>query len=111
MKAIQLKRSFLFRFILLKQWPHYKEVETNILIGIYLMNCDLERCSCNTLSAYLSKIHRTPHKKTLLATLRKFKEGEFIRVNGRGPGTSIHLTIAAELYLFELEAKLKRYRN
>ena len=106
MKAIQLKRFFLFRFILLKLWPHYTEVETNILIGIYLMNCDFERCSCNTLSAYLSKMHRTPHKKTLLATLRKFKQDGVTRITGKGRGTNNHLTMDGTLYLARLEEKL-----
>ena len=107
MKATQLKRSFLFRHVLLKQWEHYTEVETNVLIGICLMNNSSERCSCNTLFEYLSKVHRTPYKKTLLSTLRKFKQEGMIRVLGKGPGTKIHLTTAANLYLFELERKLK----
>ena len=108
MKFTHLKRSFLFRKILLKEWPHYTEVETNVLIAIYLMKCDLERCSCNTLSAYLSKVHRTPHKKTLLATLRKFKQEGVIRKIGKGPGTKLHLTMDGNLYLMRLEDKVRR---
>ena len=108
MKFTHLKRSFLFRKILLEEWPHYTEVETNVLIAIYLMNCDLERCSCNTLSAYLSKVHRTPHKKTLLATLRKFKQEGITRVTGKGPGTRIYLTMDGTLYLIGLEKKLRK---
>ena len=108
MKLTHLKQSFLFRNILLKEWPHYTEVETNVLIAIYLMNCDLERCSCNTLCAYLSKVHRTPHKKTLLATLRKFKQEGVIRKIGKGPGTKIHLTMDSIIYLSNLEKSITR---
>ena len=108
MKFTHLNRSFLFRKILLKEWPHYTEVETNVLIAIYLMNCNLERCSCNTLSEYLSMVHRTPHKKTLLATLRKFKREGVTRVTGKGPGTKIHLTMDGNLYLYRLEEKVSR---
>ena len=110
MKFTHLKRSFLFRKILLKEWPHYTEVETNVLIAIYLMNCDLERCSCNTLSAYLSKVHRTPHKKTLLAILRKFKQEGVIRKIGKGPGTKILLTMDGTFYLQRLEEKIRRIK-
>lgn len=110
MKITQLKRSFLFRYILLKQWQHYTEVETNILMGIYLMNTSFKRCSCNTLFEYLSKVHRTPYKKALLSTLRKFKQEGLIRVLGKGPGTKIHLTNDANLYLLRLEEKLKNLR-
>ena len=107
MRATNLKRSFLFRYILLKQWRHYTEVETNVLIGIHLMNQKSERCSCNTLFKYLSKVHRTPYKKKLLFILRKFKEDGMIRILGKGPGTKIKLTTDAILHLFQLEEKLR----
>ena len=110
MKITYLKRSFFFRRVLAKGWPKYSEVETNVMIGIYLMNNSFERCSCNTLFAYLSKVHRTPYKKTLLATLRKFKQEGIIRVSCKGPGTKIHLTMEGTLYLIRLEEKLRRVR-
>jgi hypothetical protein len=110
MRATQIKRSFLFRYVLLKQYSNYTEVETNILIGIYIMNERYERCSCNTLFEYLSKVHRTPYKKTLLTTIRKFKQEEMIRVYSKGPGTKIHLTMDGKLYLHNLEERLRRVR-
>ena len=110
MKLTYLNRSFFFRSTLLKVGRHYSEVETNGLIGIYLMNCDLIRCSCNTLTVFLSKMHRTPYKKTLLATLRKFKQDGIIRQTGKGRGTNMHLTIEGNLYLFRLEGKVRRVK-
>ena len=110
MKLTYLNRFFLFRSILLKQGQHYTEVETNVLIGIYLMNSDLVRCSCNTLTVYLSKMHRTPYKKTLLATLQKFKQDGVIRQTGKGRETNMHLTIEGKMYLFRLEGKISMVR-
>ena len=110
MKFINLKQSFLFRSILLKEGQHYTEVETNVLIAIYLMNCNLERCSCNTLSAYLLKVHRTPHRKTFLATLRKFKQDGVIRQMGKGRETNMNLTMDGTLYLYRLEGKVSMVR-
>lgn len=107
MRATQLKRSFYYRYVLRKEYKPYTEVETNVMVGIYIMNETGERCSCNTLFAYLSKVHRTPYKKTLLATLRKFKQEGIIRVISKGPGTKIHLTIQGTLYLLGLEEKLR----
>lgn len=108
MKITHLKRSFLFRKILLKEWQHYTEVETNVMVGIYIMNETGERCSCNTLFTHLSAVHRTPYKKTLLATLRKFKQEGIIRLISKGPGTKIRLTMDGTLYLLGLEKKLRR---
>ena len=103
MRVTNLKRSFLFRQILLKREDHYTEVETNVLIGIYLMNNKYLRCSCNTLFKYLSSVHRTPYKKTLLLTLKKFRQEGMINKNGKGLTTKIHLTLKGELHLYELE--------
>ena len=110
MKITHLKRSFLFRKILLKEWQHYTEVETNVMVGIYIMNEIGERCSCNTLFAHLSAVHRTPYKKTLLATLRKFKQDGVIRVTSKGPGTKIHLTMDGTLYLLNLERRIRNIK-
>jgi len=110
MKFTYLKRSFLFRKILLKEWQHYTEVETNVMVGIYIMNETGERCSCNTLFAHLSAVHRTPYKKTLLATLRKFKQDGVIRVTSKGPGTKIHLTMDGTLYLLNLERRIRNIK-
>lgn len=107
MKVTQLKRTFLFRYVLLKQWQHFTEVETNILIAIYLMNIKCERCTCNILFKYLSKYHRTPYRKTLLFTIRKFKQDGMIRIIGKGAGIKIHLTIDGNLYLMRLEEKIR----
>jgi hypothetical protein len=85
------------------------EVETNVvLIAIYLMNCDLERCSCNTLSAYLSKVHRIPNKKKhCWQHYASLKQEGVIRKIGKGPGTKIHLTMDGNLYLMRLEDKVR----
>lgn len=107
MRATQLKRSLIFRFILLNKIDHFTEVETHTLIAIYLMNIDYQRCSGNTLFKYLSKIHRTPYRKRLLLTLRNFKETGIIRLSGKGPGTNLFLTEHGKQYLFDLERKLK----
>lgn len=107
MKITNIKRVFLFRYVLNKEWPNYTEVQTNVMIGIYLMNQKFERCSCNTLIDYLSKVCRTPNKKTLLSTIRKFKEDDIVRIYGKGAGTKIKLTTDGELYLTRLEEKLK----
>lgn len=107
MRATQLKRSLLFRYVLMKQFDHYSEVETHILTSIYLMNVDHKRCSGNTLFKYLSKIHRTPSKKKLLLIVKKFKEQERVRRYGKGPGTNLVLTEHGKQYLFDLERKLK----
>jgi hypothetical protein len=110
MRATQLKRILLFRKILNKEVDHYTEVETNILIGIYIMNIEHKRCSGNTLFNYLSKINRTPYKKKLLLTIRKFKQEEMIRTFGKGAGTNILLTLEAKLILFRLEEKMRSVR-
>lgn len=110
MEPTQLKRIFLFRSILQKKDNHYTEVETNIMIAIYLMSKKLERCSGNTLFVYLSKIYRTPSKKKLLATIRKLKEKEMIEVTSKGAGLKIHLRIKGVNYLMELEDNLRRVR-
>lgn len=110
MKTIQLKRSFLFRHILVKQWNQYSEVETNVLIGIFLMNEGLERCSCNTLFEYLAKVRRTPYKKKLLATIRKLKSDGMVRILRKGPGTNMLLTTDGKLYLIDLEEKLRQIK-
>lgn len=110
MIATELKRHFLFRKILNKELNHYTEVETNILIGIYIMNIEHNRCSGNTLFNYLSKINRTPYKKKLLLTIRKFKQEGMIKKFGKGAGTNILLTLEAKLNLFRLEEKMRRVR-
>jgi len=107
MRVTNLKRSFFFRQILLKREDYYTEVETNVLIGIYLMNNKYLRCSGNTLFKFLSAVHRTPYKKTLLITLKKFKQEGMINKNGKGLSTKIYLTLKGTLYLIELEEKLK----
>ena len=107
MRLTQLKRIFLFRYVLSKQFDHYTEVETNVLMGIFAMEEKCERCSCNTLLEYLSKMHRTPYKKTLLLTIRKLKENGMIRSINKGPATKIHTTLKGLLHLMELEKKLK----
>lgn len=110
MNPTQLNRIFFFRTILSEEFNKYSEVETNVLIGIYLMNKKYERCSSKTLSEFLSKIHRTPNKKTLLASIRKFKMEDMIRICRAGQGIKMHLTMHGILYLFELEKKLKMLR-
>ena len=107
MTATQLKRSLLFRYILIKQFDHYSEVETHILISIYLMNNDGKRCSCNTLFAFLSKIHRTPYKKKLILILKKLKEQDRIKSFGKGSGTNLIITEYGRQYLFHLERKIR----
>lgn len=107
MEVTKLKQVFLYRYLIGKECPHYSEVETNVMIGIYLMNKKYERCSCNTLFEYLSKVHRTPYRKTLLSTIRKFKEDGVIRINGSGINKSLKLNAIGQLYLIELEKKLK----
>ena len=111
MKTTNIKRAFLFRHVLNKEWPHYTEVQTNVMIGICLMNEKYDRCSCNTLIDYLNKVHRTPYRKSLLSTIRKFKEDGIVRIYGKGAGTKIHLTTEGQLYLSRLEEKLKRVRS
>lgn len=106
MTATQLKRSLLFRYILMKQFDHYSEVETHILVGIYLMNNDGKRCSCNTLFTFLSKIHRTPYKKKLLLIVKKLKEQNRIKGIGNGRGTNLVITEYGRQYLFHLEKKM-----
>ena len=110
MKPTQLKRVFLFRSILNKQYGNYTEVEINIITAIYLMNEKNLRCSGNTLFTYLSAIHRTPSKKSLLFTIRKLKEREMIRVIGKGAGLKINLSLQGKIYLMDLEGKLRRIR-
>lgn len=109
MRVTNLKRSFLCRKILLKREDHYTEVETNVLVGIYLMNNKYLRCSGNTLFKYLSTVHRTPYKKTLFITLKKFKQDGMINKNGKGL-TKIYLTLKGELHLFELERLIMKVR-
>ena len=110
MRATELKRTLLFRKVLNREFHHYSEVETNILISIYFMNMQYNRCSGNSLFKYLSKINRTPYRKNLLFTIRKFKHQGMIKVNGKGAGTNIILTQNAKLILFRLEEKLRRVR-
>jgi len=110
MRATELKRNLLFRKVLNKEFNHYSEVETNILISIYFMNIQYERCSGNSLFKYLSKINRTPYKKKLLLAIRKFKQEGMIKVNGKGASTNILLTQDAKLILFRLEEKVRRVR-
>jgi hypothetical protein len=107
MQADQLYRNLLYRHALRKQVNRYTEFEINVLIGIYVMNTQFRRCSGNMLFKYLSEIHRMPYKKNLLATIRKFKSDDMIRVIGNGAGTNIRLTEYGRQYLFELEEKLK----
>ena len=107
MRATQLKRALLFRYVLNKQRDHYSEVETYILLCIFMMNNSGERCSCNTLFKKLAKIHRTPYKKKLLSIVRKFKEQDLIRSFGKGPGTNLVLSQQGKLHLFDLEEKLR----
>ena len=61
-----------------------KQIEAHILVCIFIMNNNGERCSCNTLFKKLSKIHSTPYKKKLLLIVRNFKEQDLIRVFGKG---------------------------
>ena len=110
MRLTQLKRIFLFRYILNKQFDHYTEVDTNVLMGIFVMEEKCERCSCNTLFKYLSNVHRTPYRKNLLLTIRKFKQDGVIRILGKGAGTRIYLTMDGRLYLYALEQNLNRIR-
>ena len=91
----------------MKQFDHYSEVETHILVSIYLMNNDGKRCSCNTLFAYLSKIHRTPYKKKLLLIVKKLKEQNRVRGTGEGRGTNLVITEYGRQYLFHLEKKIR----
>jgi hypothetical protein len=74
------------------------------------MNKQLKRCTGNTLLDYLSAIHRTPYKKTLLATLRRLKMDGMIRVVGKGTGSKIVLTLEGDLYLIRLEERLRKIR-
>jgi len=110
MQADQLYRNLLYRQALRKQFNSYTEFETNILIGIYVMNAQAMRCSGNTLFNYLATIHRTPYKKNLLATLRKFKKEDRIRGNNAGAGTNIRLTEFGKQYLFDLEERLRSFQ-
>ena len=107
MRATQLKRALLLRYILMKHIDHYSEVETYILMCIYFMNNNYERCSCNTLFIKLSKIHRTPYKKKLLLIVRNFKEKDLVRCLGKAAGTNLVLSQRGKLHLFELERKLR----
>lgn len=91
----------------MKQRDHYSEVETYILLCIFIMNNNGVRCSCNTLFKKLSKIHRTPYKKKLLLIVRNFKEQDLIRVLGKGAGTNLVLSQQGKLHLFDLEEKLR----
>lgn len=111
MRIIQLTRCLLFRYVLKKQVESYTEVEINILVCIYLMNNQAKRCSCNTLINYLSKLNRTPSRKKLLYTLRRFKDEGIVRVFGKGPGTNVLLTTLGKIYLNELEDELKGIRS
>ena len=102
MRATQLKRSRLFRYVLMKQFDHYSEVETYILMSIHLMNNQGKRCSCNTLFTYLSKIHRTPYKKKLFMIIKNLKEQGRIRGLGKGRGANLVITEYGRQYLFHL---------
>lgn len=111
MTTTQLKRALLFRYVLNKYFDHYTEVETYILISIYIMNTQGKRCSCNTLFTYLSKIHRTPYKKKMLLIVKNFIEQGRIRVLGKGPGTNLVLTEYGKQYLIHLEKKMRGTKN
>jgi hypothetical protein len=110
MNTTQLKRLFLYRAILKKQFENYSEVETNVIIAIYLMNKQFKRCTGNTLLDYLSAIHRTPYKQRLLGTLRRLKMDAMIRVVGKGAKSKIVLTLEGDLYLIRLEESLRKIR-
>lgn len=110
MNTTQLKRLFLFRVILTKQFENYSEVETNVLIAIYLMNKQFKRCTGNTLLDYLSAIHRTPYKKRLLGTIRRLKTDGMIRLVGKGASSKIVLTLEGDLYLIRLEERMRKIR-
>ena len=107
MRATQLKRALLFRYVLNKQRDHYSEVETYILLCIFMMNINGERCSCNNLFKKLSKIHRTPYKKKLLLIVRNFKEQDLVRSFGKGAVTYLVLSEQGKQHLFDLEEKLR----
>jgi Mg2+/Co2+ transporter CorC len=113
MRITQITRQFLFRQSLEKINNSASarfgctEKETNFLIGILLMNRNLQKCSGNTLFKYLSKVHRTPNKKAMLATLRRFKNEDLIRQFGNGAGSNLRVTEAGKLFLFGLEKKAK----
>ena len=107
MRATQLKRALLFRYVLMKQIAHYSEVETYILLCIFMMNNNGERCSCNTLFRKLAKIHRTPYKKKLLLIVRNFKEQDLVRSFGKGAGTNLVLSQRGKQHLFDLEEILR----
>jgi hypothetical protein len=106
MQTDHLYRNLLYRYSLKKQFVIYSEFETNVLFGIYVMNRQFQRCSGNTLFKYLSQIHRTPYKKSLLAAIRKFKSDGCIRATGKGSGANIHLTEFGKQHLSELEERL-----
>ena len=110
MRVTNLKMSFLYRQILLKREDHYTEVETNVLVGIYLMNNKYLRCSGNSLFKYLSTVHRTPYKKSLLQTIRKFNQHGIVRIIGKGACVKIYITMDGNLYLSSLEKKLAAER-
>ena len=108
MKLLNIKRALFYRHLVLKQWDHYSELETNILLAIFLMNEDAKRCSSNTLFCYLSKIRRTPYKKKFLIILKQFKSKELIRVFGKGRTVNMVLTLEGKLHLYDLEKRVKQ---
>lgn len=107
MTITHLRRSFLFRVALNKTINTHTELETNFLIGIYLMNKDLKRCSGNSLYKLLSNVYRMPDKKKMLGMIRSFKSKGLVHISGNGASTSITLTQDAKQFLFDLEKKLK----
>ena len=110
MNITNLKRQLFFKYALNRYADHFSEMESNILIAIFLMNAHYERCSCNTLTLFLSKIKHTPRKQNLIITIKKFKQLDFVRVYGKRNATNILLTTEGNKYVQGLEKQLRRSR-
>ena len=76
------------------------------MICIYEFNEREELCTRTTIFEYLSTIHRTPYKKKLLATIRKFKNDEMIIITKRGREFHIRIGIHGYLFLSRVDSEL-----
>ena len=105
-KLTRLNRVLLLRKFLMRQYEQYTEAEVNLMICIYEMNEREECCTRKTIFEFLSKIHRTPYKKKLLATIRKFKKDEMIRITKRARVSHIEIGIHGYLFLSRVDSEL-----
>ena len=107
-KLTRLNGILSMRTYLSKQWERYTESEVNVLICIYVMNEGAEYCSSKTLFDRLSQLHRMPHKKKFLASLRKFKQQEVIRVVKKGTIARIELRLKGYLFLSRFDNEIDK---